>query len=105
MTEQICIRNGTALKLRNDVAEGKSGRGGEEEVEEEEARLVTARVDLASPSVFRDAIQQPDRIFAEMLTKRNVREVYPAPRHLERWWRVINLSNKQQGIQRIYGIA
>ena len=56
----FCIRNGIASKLRNDV-EGESGRSGEEEevAEEEEARLVTARVDLASPSVFRDAIQQP----------------------------------------------
>ena len=60
MTEQICIRNGTALKLRNDeVVEGKNDAG---EEGEEEARLVTARVDLASPSVFRDEIQQHDRI-------------------------------------------
>ena len=58
LIEQICIRNGTALKLRGDVvdAKGCGGGGGEEQVEEEEARLVTARVDLTCPSVFRDYI-------------------------------------------------
>ena len=60
LIEQICIRNGTALKLRGDVvdAKGCGGGGGEETVEEveEEARLVTARVDLTCPSVFRDYI-------------------------------------------------
>ena len=58
LIEQICIRNGTALKLRGDVvdAKGCGGGGGEEQEVEEEARLVTARVDLTCPSVFRDYI-------------------------------------------------
>ena len=62
LIEQICIRNGTALKLRGDVVDAKGcgggGGGGEETVQEveEEARLVTARVDLTCPSVFRDHI-------------------------------------------------
>ena len=60
LIEQICIRNGTALKLRGDVvdAKGCGGGGGEDTVQEveEEARLVTARVDLTCPSVFRDHI-------------------------------------------------
>ena len=58
MTELICIRNGTALKLREDAvdAKGCGGGGGQEQEVEEEARLVTARVDLTCPSVFRDDI-------------------------------------------------
>ena len=58
LTELICIRNGSALKLREDVvdAKGCGGGGGEEQEVEEEARLVTARVDLTCPSVFRDDI-------------------------------------------------
>ena len=58
LIEQICIRNGSALKLRGDVVEAKGcgGGGGEEQEVEEEARLVTARVDLTCPSVFRDYI-------------------------------------------------
>ena len=62
LIEQICIRNGTALKLRGDVvdAKGCGGGGGEEQEVEEEARLVTARVDLTCPSVFRDCILRVD---------------------------------------------
>ena len=56
LIEQICIRNGTALKLRGDVVDAKGCGGGEEQEVEEEARLVTARVDLTCPSVFRDYI-------------------------------------------------
>ena len=56
LTEVFCIRNGTALKLREDVADAKGCGGGEEQEVEEEARLVTARVDLTCPSVFRDNI-------------------------------------------------
>lgn len=68
LIEQICIRNGTALKLRGDLVDAKGcgggggGGGGEETVQEveEEARLVTARVDLTCPSVFRDYILRVD---------------------------------------------
>ena len=45
------------MKLREDVVDAKGcggGRGGEEQELEEEARLVTARVDLTCPSVFRN---------------------------------------------------
>ena len=53
MTGSVCIvvRNGAVLQMRSDV-ERNGGRA-----EEEEARLVTARVDLASPSVFRETIR------------------------------------------------
>ena len=48
------------MKLRGDVVDAKGcgggGGGGEEQEVEEEARLVTARVDLTCPSVFRDYI-------------------------------------------------
>ena len=80
LTELICIRNGSALKLREDVVDAKGcgggGGGGEEQEVEEEARLVTARVDLTCPSVFRDDIlrvnKQPYQIFFQKNSNRKM---------------------------------